>query len=160
MESRTLDDRIVELAGKWSYMKRGHFPRWDYHELLSEAYIAAKTIGHRYEEGRAAYTTFLWSHLFCPVSRSYYKAFSVTVTRENRTGKRLYRHRWRELPEDYDHPQSIEPEQVELNLGIDHETDLLYMLGVGMNQKQIAYALGLSEGRISQRVRRVREELS
>ena len=160
MEPRTLDTRIMQIVGKWSYEKKASFKHWHYHELVNESWIAAKKILHRYDPDRGNLTTFLWAHLFCPVSTAYYKAFAISVTRTGSGGKRSYVTRWRELPDGYDGQEAVIDQDETARLNIADPDGMLMMLRRGMNQAQVAYALNLSPSRISQRLKEIRESIS
>ena len=154
MESRPLDDDLLRMLGRWCRDKCRSFPRWDYDEILNESYIACLHIHHRYRKDKGSYLSFLYNSLYCPVSRSYFKAFSITVNGK-REGKRVYSQRCFELrtqPED----AYIVDDPIEFT--IPDKDGMLNLLGRGLTQRQTASVLGLTESRISQRLRALREQ--
>lgn len=156
MESRAVRPDVFPMIVRWSCDKRRSFPRWELNEVISEAFLAVHQIEHRYEEKRGSYLAFLYSSLYCPVSRSYFKAFSITVNGK-REGKRIYRQRWCQL-ESMPKDTYVVEDKVRVNLP-DHD-GMLQLLARGLTARQTAAVIGVTESRISQRLRVLRENSS
>lgn len=156
MESRKVRPGLLPMVIRWSCDKRDSFPKWELDEVIAEAFLAAHQIEHRYEEKRGSFIAFLYSSLYCPVSRSYFKAFSITVTGK-REGKRIYRQRWSQLqgtPKDTYVPKD------KVRITWHDEDGMLQLLARGFTARQTAAIIGVTESRISQRLRVLRENAS
>ena len=74
---------------------------------------------------------------------------------------RVYTNKWYPLPDDYD--KAIAPpleEDVEVPLLPDEYEDIIELLKRGLNQKQISFVLGVTESRISQKMRQLRKQMN
>tara|TARA_R110002012_G_scaffold318372_1_gene536576 strand:+ start:291 stop:782 length:492 start_codon:yes stop_codon:yes gene_type:complete len=143
------------VLGTWASEKRSSFPRWNYHEIINEAYICAHYITHRYDKKRSSYTTFLWNSLYDPVARSYFKAFEVAVTRTGPNKARQYEWRTTQLDPDIylpiEHNFTCDPYALHA-----HQPTYLHLLARGYTQRQAAYATNVHESSVSHKINKLR----
>jgi len=157
---------LIVFARWWSKKNIRKFSQWDIDDIISEVIVAFFHIKHRYDAGRGSMNTFLNAHIWDPVFRSYARQFGIIISRPGQkrggpTVKRIYTTITQALPDKYDIEQVEEDEiDVEVPLLPEGYEDIIELLKQGFNQKQISFILGVTEGRISQRMRQLRKELN
>lgn len=149
-------DRLAYILRKWCNNKREFFYRWEFNELYNEAFIAAHHIAHRYNPTKGSYAAFLFTSLYCPVSRSYFKHTCTQCSQPRSGGVRVYRTREftvDELPEVpwYD---THDEHQGMLN---ETHPDWMHLIARGLTQRQVGRVVQVSESRISQRLKQARQ---
>lgn len=149
----------------WAEQQLPKFKHWAYHELVNEVIVGYFAIRHRHDPSRGSINSFLKASIWDVVYRSYAEQRDIQITRlGQKRGKsvpRKYTQRLYftdELPEstyEYeDEPDTVLPEIPQEYREI---TDLLQR---GLTQRQVACSLGVTESRISQRMRELRKELN
>tara|TARA_R110002020_G_scaffold215462_7_gene422709 strand:- start:8384 stop:8917 length:534 start_codon:yes stop_codon:yes gene_type:complete len=157
---------LVSYAFWWAAKKLRNFKHWSLHELANEVILAFFKIKHRYDSSRGAITTFLNAHIYDPVFRSYAEHREIKISRAGATNRNETRPREysdRTVPLIYEGFEieyvEEQEEEVEVPLLPEGYEDIIELLKRGLTQRQIGFALGVTEGRISQRMRQLRKEL-
>tara|TARA_R100000664_G_C2746551_1_gene134208 strand:+ start:688 stop:1221 length:534 start_codon:yes stop_codon:yes gene_type:complete len=160
-------DTLVSYAFWWAGNKLKNFKHWGLHELANEVILAFFKIKHRYDSSRGGITTFLNAHIYDPVFRSYAKQREIKISRPGSSLKKEQRPREytdRTVPLIYEGFEieyvEEQKEEVEVPLLPEGYEDIIELLKRGLTQRQIGFALGVTEGRISQRMRQLRKELA
>lgn len=157
---------LIVFARWWSKKNIRKFAQWDIDDIISEVIVGFFYVKHRYDPDRGSMNTFLKAHIWDPVFRSYARQFGIIVSRPGQkrggpTVKRIYTTITQALPDKYDIEQEEEDEiDLEVPLLPEGYEDIIELLKQGFNQKQISFILGVTEGRISQRMRQLRKELN
>ena len=160
-------DTLVGYAFWWAGKKLKNFKDWSFQELTSEVIVAFFKIKHRYDSSRGGITTFLNAHIYDPVFRSYAKQKEIKISRAGATYRGETRPRQYSsitVPLTYEgfEIESIEEQEEEVKVPLLPEgyEDIIELLKRGLTQRQIGFALGVTESRISQRMRQLRKELA
>ena len=158
---------LVGYAFWWATKKLKNFKDWGLHELTYEVILAFFKIIHRYDSSRGGLTTFLNAHIYDPVFRSYAEQREIKISRAgatHRTKSKTREYSNRTVPLIYEgfEIESIEEQEEEVKVPLLPEgyEDIIELLKRGLTQRQIGFALGVTEGRISQRMRQLRKELA
>lgn len=122
------------------------------------------SIAHRYDPERASLNTFLNASIWDVVFRSYAKQRDIEITRPGQKRgepmpKRIYKSRL-SFVQNYPETLKTDDDDVDVQLpdlpdGYDDITDLIQR---GLTQRQIGFCLGVTESRISQRMRELRKD--
>ena len=157
---------LIVYARWWANNKKDKFFHWTIGDVINEVIVAFFSIKHRYNPSRGSMNTFLNAHIWDPVFRSYCKQHGISISRPGqkrgqRMPARVYTNKWYPLPDDYDKAIAPPPEEdVEVPLLPDEYEDIIELLKRGLNQKQISFVLGVTESRISQKMRQLRKQMN
>jgi len=165
MEATVKKDHLADATHKWTAMRLASFPLWEFDDIWDEAYLQATHILHLWDSGRGSLYRFLKLRLYERVRPQYLKDLGRVPTRkrangrkgkyETRTSYQLAQplHDNMEIPyvnkEPFEMPKGMKPEE---------QRTLDHMMR-GLTQQQVAYAEGVSESAISQRLKRMRSRL-
>ena len=157
---------VINFGRYWASKYYRKFPNWTFDEIVNEVLIGYANIKHRYDAEKGYLIPFLNASIWDVVFRSYCKQRDIVITRPGqvRGGQsvpRIYTPMVSRLPDHYQVATKKDKtiDVVVPAIPIDFH-DLAGLLSRGLNQRQIAIAMGLCESRISQRVKQLRAELS
>lgn len=162
---------LYDACWAWANKRVGSFPKWGKKELQHEAYIAAMDMIHKWDPDRRPIQVFLKNFLFDPVHRKYCKLHDIMIIREkNPDGSykpREYVHLSLEYSEYFEDNMAYEPtpwpcgdisEYEDEELGA-RTLETMHLIARGLSKTETARAAGISQGRISQIIRRLRDAL-
>ena len=166
MEPGTVDwQRLMRFARGWSKKKRGKFPKWEFDEIVNEVILAAFQIMPRFDPDKGDFFGYLTCSVWDIVFRRYAEANDIEITRKRIEGetakwpRRKYINRTVMLTGDVQHSTARTEESAELPAIPSDIHSIIHLLKRGLTQRQVAFALGVHEARISQRMKQLREVL-
>ena len=166
MEPGTVDwPRLMRFARGWSKKKLTKFPKWEFDEIVNEVILAAFQIMPRYDPEKGDFFGYLTCSVWDIVFRRYAEANDITITRKRlegdtaRTVARRYSKRTVMLTGDIlDNPNAASETRDLPAIPSDFH-NIVHLLKRGLTQRQVAFALGVHEARISQRMKQLRKVL-
>jgi len=166
MEPGTIDwQRLMRFAWGWAKKKRAKFPKWEFDEIVNEVILAAFQIMPRFDPDKGDFFGYLTCSVWDIVFRRYAEANDIQISRRRlegdtaRTVARRYSKRTVMLNGDLEHMQETEPHLRQLPAIPSDFHNIIHLLKRGLTQRQVAFALGVHEARISQRMKQLREVL-
>tara|TARA_R110001592_G_scaffold122620_1_gene329533 strand:+ start:433 stop:945 length:513 start_codon:yes stop_codon:yes gene_type:complete len=167
MESGIDEKDLVKFVHWWAYDRRNSFFLWEYKELVSETWLQSSYLLEAFDPVKSQYSTYLNAFLYSRVHWAYVKANQIQVVkkkgsprkyiRKNRSIENLDRDEYDRLIAVED-PEPIDQPHFMISLP-DGFNDIGEYLRRGLNQRQIAFSLGVTESRISQRMKEMRKKL-
>lgn len=148
-----------EACHRWASTRGVSFVRWQFDELVHEAFLIAIEQRTAYDRTKGSIDTFLRSRLFEPVRRAYAKQHNQRIERKRINGVYGTRTfvRWCHNCEPF--PDVIEQqpsEPIELEAPCGALFNVFQLLARGLTQAQAARALGVSDAAVHQVVQRLR----
>tara|TARA_R110002020_G_scaffold324455_1_gene540147 strand:- start:317 stop:808 length:492 start_codon:yes stop_codon:yes gene_type:complete len=161
MEATVDPDHLAEETRIWTAIRLAFFPVWQFEDIWCEAYVQAHGIIRLWDQDRGPLNLFLRIRLFECVWPSYLRDQGRRPIRKQTNGKWSRRTSvllaeslgWRDIP----YTPRPKPEMPK-GLKPDEQRTFNHMMR-GLNQQQVAYAEGISESAISQRLKRMRSRL-
>ena len=159
---------LYDACFHWANKRKRSFPNWELRELHHEAFVAACDIIHKWDPDHRPLAVFLKYHLYDYVHRKYCRLHDVKVVR----GRRREDGSWparkyiilrtplsdeqmHELPSPaaYEPVDESMPERDEFS---QRDREVMGLIGRGLSKTHSSIAMGLTQGRISQLLKRIR----
>ncbi len=144
---------------RWASTRGPSFVRWDFDELVHEAFLVAVKQRNAYDAAKGSIDTFLRARLFEPVRRAYAQQHNERIQRERVGGVYTTRKfiRWCHNVETFPEVVEQQPsEPIELQAPSGALFNVFQLLARGLTQAQAARALGVSDAAVHQVVQRLR----
>ena len=158
-----MNEDIIEILRWWIRPRLRSFPRWDFDEILSEAYLAAASLLPKWDPDKGNLKTYLKPRLYDYVRRRYLKANGyiegrwadgVQGTRNVRKLEMVFS----DLKDvvDVPAPEDIEDDGLDWSQVSDKVAEVLILMSKGYTMQQINDMHGHGQSTINNRLKRFR----
>ena len=166
MEPGIDQDDLLKFLNWWASNRKASFFLWEHCEIVSEAWLQSSYLLENFDADRSNYRTYLNSYLYSRVHWAYIKANQIQVVKRKGSPRKYIR--WQGSIEALDKGElqrliavqdpevKDQPFMLSMPDGYD---DIGEYLRRGLNQRQIAFTLGVTESRISQKMKELRSKL-
>lgn len=162
MESKIRASELVNFCKRWSYSRRNSFYLWSIDEIVQEACLQSLYLLKKHDPEISPWSAYLSIYLYSRVHWAYVGANQIKVSK-GKGKRRSYTRANHASIEAYKHtlPAPMEnEEEVYMDSLPNGFEDLAEYLQRGLNQRQIAHVLGVTESRVSQRMSLLRKIMS